>query len=367
MARPTICLNMIVKDESAVIQRCLENLRPFIDTWVICDTGSTDGTQDIIRKAMDGLPGELHERPWKNFGFNRTESINLAEGKADYILTLDADEFLNCRDNFSWGDLSADVYTLEKQRGDRVYRVPNLVRSGHNWRWEGVLHEYINCDAMGDLRFEEVHGLRVISPREGTRSNDPHTYRRDAIILEQGLIDEPENVRYMFYLAQSYRDSGDFENAERWYRTRIEKGGWHEEIYMSLLNIARLKIAMKRTRGEVMDAYLIAYEHTPDRAETMYDLGMLFAREKRWQSAWLFLEKAAKTPHNPAHILFIEEEVYEWRARMEAGVAAFWAGNYKASAALSEALLGSDLLPSRMRGQVTENLRYAVEKLSTNS
>ena len=47
-----ICLNMIVKDESQVIERCLRSVKPFIHAWAISDTGSTDGTQDIIRRVM---------------------------------------------------------------------------------------------------------------------------------------------------------------------------------------------------------------------------------------------------------------------------------------------------------------------------
>jgi len=49
---PTICLCMIVKNEAAVIERCLASVRPLIDTWVISDTGSTDGTQDLIRADL---------------------------------------------------------------------------------------------------------------------------------------------------------------------------------------------------------------------------------------------------------------------------------------------------------------------------
>ncbi|HEX6274755.1 MAG TPA: glycosyltransferase, partial [Polyangiaceae bacterium] len=83
---------MIVKNETRVIKRCLDSVRPFIHHWVIVDTGSTDGTQELVKKLLAGVPGELHERPWRNFGYNRTEALELARGKADYILIMDADE-----------------------------------------------------------------------------------------------------------------------------------------------------------------------------------------------------------------------------------------------------------------------------------
>jgi len=43
---------MIVKDEADVLERCFDSCRGLIDRWVICDTGSTDGTQDLIRRAL---------------------------------------------------------------------------------------------------------------------------------------------------------------------------------------------------------------------------------------------------------------------------------------------------------------------------
>ena len=82
---PTICLTMIVKNESKVIRKCIDSVRDYISYWVIVDTGSTDGTQDLIKEIMNeyGIPGELHERPWVDFGHNRTENLKLAKDKSD--------------------------------------------------------------------------------------------------------------------------------------------------------------------------------------------------------------------------------------------------------------------------------------------
>jgi glycosyltransferase involved in cell wall biosynthesis len=85
---------MIVKNEAHVIRRCLDAVRPFIDNWIIVDTGSTDGTQAIIREHLEDIPGELFERPWQNFGHNRSEALALARAKADYIFVIDADNQL---------------------------------------------------------------------------------------------------------------------------------------------------------------------------------------------------------------------------------------------------------------------------------
>ena len=83
--QPTICLTMIVKNESQVIRRCIDSVKDYISYWVIVDTGSTDGTQDLIKEIMAeyNIPGELHERPWVDFGHNRTENLRYAKDKAD--------------------------------------------------------------------------------------------------------------------------------------------------------------------------------------------------------------------------------------------------------------------------------------------
>src|SRR3990172_13007879 len=100
-AKPTLCLNMIVKNETKVIERCLKSVRPLIDYWVIVDTGSSDGTQQLIKAYLHDIPGELHERPWVNFEHNRNEALELAKNKGDYILTIDADEQFIYSENFS--------------------------------------------------------------------------------------------------------------------------------------------------------------------------------------------------------------------------------------------------------------------------
>ena len=78
----TICLNMIVKNESKVIQRCLESVKGTIDYWVIVDTGSTDGTQQLIKECLKDIPGELHERPWVDLSITGMRRSSTQKRKA---------------------------------------------------------------------------------------------------------------------------------------------------------------------------------------------------------------------------------------------------------------------------------------------
>src|SRR5512146_2184990 len=108
-----ICLSMIVKNEAAVIERCLRSVKPHVHAWAIADTGSNDGTQDIIRRFMADVPGELIERPWMDFATNRNEALELAGKFGDYALIIDADEVLETDPGFSWGTLGEPGYLVE--------------------------------------------------------------------------------------------------------------------------------------------------------------------------------------------------------------------------------------------------------------
>ena len=115
---------MIVKDEASVIARCLASVRPLIDYWIIVDTGSTDGTPDVVRKVMQDIPGELHRQPWVDFAHNRTEALNLARPHGKYTLLIDADDVLELLPDFKLPFLKADSYTVEIWNKDRHYWRP---------------------------------------------------------------------------------------------------------------------------------------------------------------------------------------------------------------------------------------------------
>ncbi len=361
----TICLNMIVKNESHVIQRCLESVRPLIDHWVIVDTGSTDGTQDIIRTALADLPGELHERPWKNFGHNRSEALELARGKADYIFIIDADEVLIAAPDFRLPDLCADEYKVLCQSGESstVFYRTQLVRSSLPWRYVGVLHEYIECpEPHSD---QKLAGLACQGFFDSARNVDAPQlkYERDAQILEEALKDEPDNARYVFYLAQSYRDADRLDEAIETYQRRAAMGGWVEEVWYSLFQTAELLERKGGAFAPVLEAYLRAYEYRPARAEPLCSLARCYRIAGDHALAYLFASRAVQTPL-PEDILFLDQSVYDWRALDELAVAAYWLGEYRESLEANERLLREGKLPEDQIARVEENREFAVAKLA---
>ncbi|WP_405424184.1 glycosyltransferase [Streptomyces erythrochromogenes] len=354
---------MIVKNEAAVIRRCLESVRPLIDTWVIVDTGSTDGTQEIIREFLGDLPGVLHERPWKGFDGSRSEAIDLARSSADYLLFVDADDVIEVDPGFRMPELTFDSYGIAVHHQPVIHWRPALVSTRLPWKYVGVLHEYLDCEAPFTRGVLEGFHIRIVGggARQG-EGGDREKYLRDAGILEKGLTDEPGNARYAFYLAQSWRDAGEPEKSLAAYDHRASMGGFAEEAFCARLYAARLAAGLRRPPAEVTDRYLRAHESRPGRAEALGDLARLCRLDGRFELAYLFARQAARIPR-PEDILFVEFDWYEWRALDELAVAAYWVGAYEESLECCERLLREGGLPESQRERVGENRAFALAKL----
>lgn len=360
--KPTICLCMIVKDEAPVIRRCIDSVRPLIDAWLIVDTGSTDGTQEIVREHLADLPGRLVERPWVHFAHNRSEAIAYARPTADFLFVIDADEIADFDEGFALPPLESDAYNATMVYGGFTYHRRSLVRSALPWRYQGVLHEYLTCDEPHGEAF--LPGLRVIPHRDGARARDPDTYRKDALLLEQALIDDPTDARNVFYLAQSYRDAGDYELSVRNYRRRIEMGGWIEEVWYSQYQVGQLRELMGHPWAEAMQEYLAAHQLRPDRAGPLFRIGVHYQRAEQRHLARLFLDAAAKIPMPSQDRLFVERTLYTYAVAVEQAVAAHWSGDYAGAIEINNALARRDDLSAEIADLVVRNRRFSVDALA---
>lgn len=357
---------MIVKDEAHVIERCLSSAIPYIDTWLICDTGSSDKTIEVVQDFMRAhqKPGEIAERPWRDFGYNRSEALRLARPKADYCLFLDADEELVVPASFEFPPLSADCYHMlhRHRESELTFWLPQLVRSALPFEYRGVLHEYLACKQT--FATERLEGPQIVGWFDSARNrlSQEEKYERDAAVLEQALQTEPNNARYVFYLAQSYRDAKQPELALKHYRKRAQMGGWQEEVWYAQLQAAFLLEQLNRP-SEALVAFLDAYQLRPQRAESLCALARLSRIAGKYHLAHLFAEKAVSLPQ-PNDLLFLDTGVYQWRARDELSISAYWSENYEQSRAIAAALLEEGVVPIEHRERIQRNLAFAVSKLN---
>lgn len=369
--KKTICLNMIVKNESAIILDTLENIITHVplDYYVISDTGSNDNTADIIKQFFDekGIQGEIHHDEWVNFAHNRNCALQHAQGKTDYVLIFDADD--RFEGNFVLPEeLTSDRYYLRMANsvtGANVYFRTLMFRNDGSFYWRGVLHEFVEQRKKTVVEQKIFGDYYVISGRFGARSNNPQKYFQDAQVLEKAFNspeDEDLKDRYAFYTAQSYRDADMPEKAIEWYAKRANLGGWYEEVYYSLLQIALLKIELNAPLDEVQNLLLAAYEYRPQRAESLYHLARQLRLHDKIRLAYIYASAAVNIPLNK-DILFVDHSVYEWKAKEELAMSANSVGNYQLCHDLCVELLFNPTVPEPNRKLLLDNLKLAKEYL----
>jgi glycosyltransferase involved in cell wall biosynthesis len=372
-----ICLSMIVKNEAPVIRRCFESVLPIIDYWVIVDTGSTDGTQGIVKEFANVKPGELHERPWVDFAYNRTEALNLAKGHGHYTLIIDADDVLELKPGFKMSFLTADSYLVDIRQMELRYSRVQLVRSSLPWRYEGVLHEFLSCGRnkyeqriFPENRPQQRLTGAVIRMTEGgarRRTSAVERFSRDAALLERALETESDPflfARYKFYLAQSYQNAGEKVKALENYEERAKLGLWREEVFVSLYQAAKLKVDLNATAEDIIQSYLNASAVSGvKRAEALHGAARFCRSEQRFQEGYEYAKKALRIGV-PEQALFLERWIYDYGILDEYAVNAYGAGRYADCLKACEKLLREGKIPKEEHNRVEQNARFARERLT---
>lgn len=358
---------MIVKNESHVIKRCLDSVKDFIDYWVIVDTGSTDDTKKIIQETMRGIAGELVDIPWKNFGFNRSESLRLAKDKSDYSLVLDADEFMVFDEGFDKDkfkeSIDLDLYDVVFKMGTIDYRRAVLTKNSLNWSYKGAVHEFPVSVETINSRANAV-GFFQTTFSDGFRSQSADKYAKDAKLIEEALASETDELlikRYTFYLAQSYRDSNQNQLSYETYLKRTELGGWDEELSVSFFHAAKLAISLNKSQEEVLSLFSKSFCATPWRVEAVHAAVFYLRHKGQFGLGYLIAKSAIDIPL-PKNSLFVIRSVYEYSLLDEFAVCAFYAGKFEECRNACVKLLDSGKLPSEAVERVKNNIDFCKGK-----
>ena len=371
----TIGLCVIVKNESKVILQCLESVRPIVDYVLVEDTGSTDGTQTIIREWLDRvrLPGEVYDEPWRDFAYNRSHALaRLRENRrVDYALIIDADDTLEFDAGFDprafKAQMTHDLYDVPVRHGGIAHHRPQLFSNRLPFLFKGVLHEYLEAPP-GQLSRTTATGFSIQASTGGARSDNPRKYQDDAALLQRALATETNPFlisRYTFYLAQSYKDCGEHEKALENYLKRAELGHWSEEVYVSLLEAGNLMAALNRPFDEVTATYERAAQTAPARAEALHAASLYCRNQGRNVEGQGYARRGLGIVQ-PAG-LFVQPWVYDYGILDEFAINAYWAGAYQESLDASLNLLAGDKLPPSMVKRVAANARFAADKLPTHN
>jgi len=362
-----ICLVMIVKNEEHVIERCLTAVKPDIDCYAIMDTGSTDRTIEKINKVMEGIEGRVYELPFESFSFNRSKVMQHARDDfpdADYLLMLDADDTWWSPKNFRWPELTEDAYWVKYTMGGTSWRRNPLTKASAPFEYRGAAHEYLACKRNHTKGTLEGPEIRCGNDGHRRQTEGQGKYKRIAGILEKELEKDPSNRRNVFYLAQSWRDAGDPVKAIKYYTQRAKMGGWDEEVWNAKFEIAKILDRLGRPIEQVAEAYLEAYRYRPERGgEALHHLAYAYRRRGDFAMSHMYAATASSID-KPDDLLFVNEQIYDWRALDEYCLAAIKLGFLRRARSAALKLLGRRKLPNEHRQRVETNFSFACERMS---
>ena len=338
---PTLCFITMCKNEEHCIKQTLESVYKHIDYWVVCDTGSTDKTCDIVTEFFKekNIPGELFVDEWIGFDKNKTLMFERAYQKTDYVLHLDADDFLvgDFKKELISG-AESDKFDFKTKRGNSQFTTSYLYNNSLQWVYAGVAHNIIMClnknDVVSSNIFEKQDGFYVDANERGSRKLDPNKYLKDALKLKdqfyETLYEDPYglNSRSVFYTAQSYYDSKMFKEAYQWYNLYTKlKDTWIEEEFESQMRLGRCMIELKFDVDRVITQYEKAIQIFPDRAEPCYALGKFLNVEPHNELAYKYLKEAKNKNVEEVlkkYRLFVDVFVYGKYVNDELSVACYW-------------------------------------------
>lgn len=371
--KSTLALNMIVKNESKTLPFLFKSLHKIIDYYVILDTGSTDGTPELIKTLMDeyNIKGEVHHMEWVNFGVCRQKALELVVGKADYMLIIDADEEFNYTKPSFFKKMTKDQYFLLREYGSSEYYLPGILNIRENnklgWCWKGVVHNYVstpsknvtteNIDKSNVYIKSNVHGG---AKTHGVTSKEK--YMRDVNLLLKELEKNPDDTRSQFYLAQSYKDAQMNDEAIEHYKKRIKMRGWVEEMFYSQYMIGKILYNNGGTFDELYEIFMEAYKIDNRRIEPIYYLIELCRKEKKYHLGYL-LGKGIWNIRSTKAILFIDIWVYNYSLLDVFSVCAYWAGDYELSYKCCQILLDEKKIPNNFTERIKNNMKFAKMKL----
>lgn len=325
---PKVGLCMIVKNEENVIERAVRSAAPFIETWVIVDTGSSDRTKEVIANVFSELsiPGVIYDREWIDFGHNRTEALELSKGRMEWAIMLDADDTIEGEAISSeyWNVSGVDGYTVQLHYHGQYARRPQIFRLDSGWIYTGTVHEVATIPNGGKIAPLPSSTYMVVRT-EGARSKDPDRFKKDAELLLKEHYRNPTNEHTLYHLANSYRSAKMYEEAVKCYQKCINlPNAWIQCKYMACVNI----VYYSPDENEKINAAITATCYFPNRLEAQYAL-----LKQTWSSSveQQVYEIASSSLNRRCDVTgyLVHPELYDWKLDWEISIFAFNLKHYQ--------------------------------------
>ena len=370
-----IALIMMVKNESKIIKRALASTFNLVDTYFICDTGSTDDTKEKIIEYQYSCRKTIMitDIEWKNFGYSKSIMMKEAREKchADYFLFFDAKEVIEneqgnpptAEDRKKLLELldrsTASIYMLDTIYGNYTYRRWSIFRNNQLYKWKSPVHEYV--DTTG-IKSENIDTIRVVVRGGGNSGHGSKKYMGYAKMLKEYIDDRPNETltREYYYIAQCYKDADRMDLAEEWYNKRIElmNNNRNEEPFVSMLVLYR-HLKSKKDLQMLMYLHMMT-EKFPNRLEGWYEAMMYFKDDKELAVAYGKKGYKCITEGGPRY-LFLETDIYDYMFIFQYCLVAYYAGCFK-EAFEASSRIKYDKAPDHIKIQHEKNISYYKSK-----
>ena len=281
---------MIVKNEEDVIGRCLDSVRGIVDEIIIVDTGSNDGTKEIVK----GYTNKLYDFTWIN-DFSTARNFAFSLATKNYILWLDADDviqdadrekFLVLKDTFNFAVDSITMnYNLSHDENGQVtssLRRNRLVKRSKKFKWIGAVHEYL--EVGGEIANSDVAITHCALSHDSDRNL--HIY------AERIAKGESFCPRDLYYYANELQDHGKHTEAINFFQQFLDtKQGWIEDNIAACGKIADCFLALNNPEEHLRFIYK-AFDYDTPRAEFCCRLGFYYLQLNQLQQATFWYEVA---------------------------------------------------------------------------
>jgi len=375
---------MIVRDEAPIIERCLTSMQNIVNSYYIMDTGSLDNTPEVITEFMKNqqIPGDIGYAEWKNFGHNKSlllknarEHSNELISKAEYYVWLDADEVWITNKNdptsyFTKEDTNKLYEEVENTPNSDIFQICtlyssleyfrwNIVRNTQLYEWKQPVHEYLEGTVRNNNSI--IEWFYLLARKEGNSSRSPDRFQKDILMFEEFLIENPNEPRAMFYLAQTYEESGYTEKGIEMYKKRIEcTEGYYAERYIACLRLGRICSIVAEKKKWWIEGTTI----DPLRLECYYELLMLEHNSKNFRAAlgWGFMAPTSRKIENG--FMFAEKDIYNYNFDLYFSLSAYYSEYYQLGYDINKQLLSRVDKTHHLYELFTCNLEWFIKKMN---
>jgi len=326
---------MIVKNEEAVLSRCLDSIKDAVDEIIIMDTGSTDSTKAIAYNYTN----KVYDFEWiQDFAAARNEAFSKAT--CDYQMWLDADDVFpedsakKLQKLKLTLDPAVDIVTMKyithfDEHGNPILTSTRerLIKRGKNYQWQDPVHEVIPL--IGNVVHSDIEIHHKKTKQEGTSTRNLDIYKN---LKQSGKAFTP---RQMYYYARELKDHGQWIDAAYYFKKFLDtQQGWQEDNIAACYNLSICYNALG-DEHRIMPILLKSFEYDAPRAEICTEIGYYFKRANNYATALKWFSIAANMSV-PDTIGFILRDYWGYLPNIESCVCCCYLGDYAQAAVFNE-------------------------------